>query len=71
MKISEKIKLVIVLNELAREGELVISDFKTEELLSGEDIRIVLIKGDVIHIYLSESIFVRREKNDCCLNNNT
>ncbi len=71
MKISEKIKLVIVLNELAREGELVISDSKTEELLSGEDIRIVVMKGDVIYIYLSEAIFVRREKNDCCLNNNT
>jgi hypothetical protein len=71
MKISEKMKLVIVLNELAREGELVISDSKTEELLSGEDITIVVMKGDVIHIYLSESISVRREKNDCCLNNNT
>ncbi len=56
---------------LDNEGELVISDSKTEELLSGEDIRIVLIKGDVIHIYLSESISVRREKNDFCLNNNT
>ncbi len=71
MKISEKIKLVIVLNELAREGELVISDSKTEELLSGEDIRIVVMKGDVIYIYLSEAIFVRREKIDCFLNNNT
>jgi hypothetical protein len=71
VKISEKIKLVIVLNELAREGELVISDSKTEELLSGEDIRIVVMKGDVIYIYLSVPISVRREKNDCCLNNNT
>ncbi len=71
MKRNEKIELLNVLNELVREGELVISDSKTEELLSGEDIRIVLIKGDVIHIYLSESISVRREKNDCCLNNNT
>jgi hypothetical protein len=71
MKRNEKIELLNILNELVREGELVISDSKTEELLSGEDIRIVLIKGDVIHIYLSESISVRREKNDCCLNNNT
>ncbi len=71
MKRNEKIELFNVLNELAREGELVISDSKTEELLSGEDIRIVLIKGDVIHIYLSESISVRREKIDCCLNNIT
>ena len=61
MKRSEKIELVNVLNELVRDGELVISGSKTEELLSGEDIRIVLIKGDVIHIYLSESISVRRE----------
>ncbi len=71
MKRNEKIELLNVLIELVREGELVISGSKTEELLSGEDIRIVLIKGDVIHIYLSESISVRREKNDCCLNNNT
>ncbi len=62
MKISEKMNLVIVLNKLARERELVISDFKTEELLSGEDIRRVVMEEDVIHIYLSESIFVRREK---------
>ncbi len=62
MKRNEKIELVNVLNELVREGELVISDSKTEEVLSGEDIRIVFIKGDVIHIYLSEYISVRREK---------
>ncbi len=53
MKRNEKIELVNVLNELVREGELVISNSKTQELLSGEDIRIVHIKGDVIHIYLS------------------
>ncbi len=62
MKRNEKIELLNILNELVREGELVISNSKTEELLSGEDIRIVLIKGDVIHIYLSEPISVRREK---------
>jgi hypothetical protein len=71
MKRSEKIELINVLNELVREGELVISNSKMEELLSGEDIRIVLMKGDVIYIYLSVPISVRREKNDCCLNNNT
>ncbi len=63
MKRSEKIELSNVLNELVREGDLVISDSKAEELLSGEDIRIVCMKGDVIHIYLSEAISVRREKN--------
>ncbi len=64
MERNEKIEIVNILNELVREGELVISDSKTEELLSGEDIRIVLIKGDVIHIYLSEAIFVRREQKE-------
>ncbi len=64
MKRNEKIELLNVLNELVRKGELVISDSKTEELLSGEDIRIVHIKGDVIHIYLSEYFSVRREKNN-------
>ncbi len=64
MKRSEKIELVNVLNELVRERELVISNSKTQELLSGEDIGIVLIKGDVINIYLSESISVRREKKE-------
>ncbi len=62
MKRNEKIELVNVLNGLVREGELVISNSKTQELLSGENIRTVFIKGDVIHIYLSESISVRREK---------
>ncbi len=54
--------LVGFLNNLVDEEELVISDFKTKELLSGEDIRIVCMKGDVIHICLTESISVRREK---------
>lgn len=62
MEISEKIKLVNVLNKLVRDGELVISNLKTEELFSGEDIRIVHMKGDVIHICLSESIFEKIEK---------
>ncbi len=62
MKRSEKIELTNVLNELVREGELVISNSKTQELLSGENIRTVFIKGDVIYIYLSESISVKREK---------
>ncbi|MEE9604128.1 MAG: hypothetical protein V3V70_01030 [Candidatus Scalindua sp.] len=59
---NEKIELVNVLNELVRKGELAISNSKTEELFSGEDIRIVCMKGDVIHICLSDSISVKREK---------
>ncbi len=62
MEISEKIKILNILNELAREGELVVSDLETEELLSGEDIRIVCMKGDIIHICLSKSISERRTK---------
>ncbi len=50
------------MNELVNERELVISDSKTEELLSGEDISIVCMKGDVIHICLSEPVSVKREK---------
>ncbi len=61
-KISERRKLVGVLNGLVNEGEIVVDDSKTGELLSGEDIRIILMKGDVIHICLSENIIVRREK---------
>ena len=71
MKMREKRIFTEILNVLAREGELAVSNSKTEELFSGEDIRIVCMKGDVIHIYLSESISVRREKIDCCLNNIT
>ncbi len=62
MKINEKKLLVGFLNNLIDEGELVVSNSETEELLSGEDIRTVCMKGDVIHICLSESISVRREK---------
>ena len=62
MEISEKIDLVNILNELVRKGELAVSDPETEELLSGEDIRIVCMKGEVIHICLSKSISKRRAK---------
>ena len=62
MKMSEKRLFAEILNALAREGELAVSNSKTEELFSGEDIRIVCMKGDVIHICLSKSISVRREK---------
>ncbi len=61
-KISEKRKLVNVLNELVNEGELVVDDSKTGELFYGEDIRLIFMEGDVIHICLSENITVRREK---------
>ncbi len=64
MERNVKVELVNILKELARGEELVISNSETEKLLSGEDISIVLIKGDVIHIYLSESIFVRRERRE-------
>ena len=62
MKIREKIKLVSTLKELARKGELDISSSRPEELLPGENIRTIYMKGDAIHIYLSESISVRRVK---------
>ncbi len=62
MKRNEKIELINILNELVREGELAVSNSKTAELFSGEDIRIVCMKGDVILICLSEPISVKREK---------
>ncbi len=62
MNINEKKLLAGFLNNLVDEEELVISDFKTKELFSGEDIGKVYMKGDVIHICLSESISVKREK---------
>ncbi len=62
MEISERIRLVNILNELVMERELVVFDLETEELLSGEDIRIVCMKGDAIQICLSESISERRAK---------
>ncbi len=63
MKISEKRLLAEILNALARTGKIPVSNSKTAELFSGEDIRIVCMKGDVIHICLSEPISVKREKN--------
>ncbi len=62
MNINEKKLFAGFLNNLVDEEELVISDFKTKELFSGEDIRKVYMKGDVIHICLSESISVKKEK---------
>ncbi len=62
MKMSDKRLFAEILNALAREGELVVSDPETEELLSGEDIRTVCMKGDVIHICLFKSISERRAK---------
>jgi hypothetical protein len=62
MRLSEKIKLVRVLNELVRTGELDVSSSRPEILFPGENIRTVYMKGDVITIYLSEAISVKRIK---------
>ena len=62
MKLSEKIDLVNTLKELVRTGELDVSSSRSEELLPGENIRTIYIKGDVINIYLSEAISVQRVK---------
>lgn len=56
MKLNEKIEYVKLLNELVKKRELVVSDLETGESLSGKDIRIVCMKGDVIHICLDKSI---------------
>lgn len=62
MKLSEKIKLVSILKELVRTGELDISSSRLEELFPGENIRTIHMKGDVITICLSETISVKRVK---------
>jgi hypothetical protein len=62
MELNEKIKLLNILNELVRTGELDISSSRSEELLPGENIRTIYMKGDVINIYLSGTISVQRVK---------
>ena len=62
MKISEKIELINILKELVRTGELDISSSRSEELIPGENIRTIYMKGDVIIIFLSEDISVKRVK---------
>lgn len=62
MELNEKIELLNILNELVRIGELDISSSRSEELLPGENIRTIYMKGDVINIYLSETISVQRVK---------
>ena len=62
MKLSEKIELVSILKELVRKGELDISSSRPEELIPGANIRTIYIKGDVINIYLSETISVQKVK---------
>ena len=62
MKISEKIELINILKELVRTGELDISSSRSEELIPGENIRTIYMKGDIITIYLSETISVKRIK---------
>ncbi len=62
MKLSEKTELVRILKKLVREGELDVSSSRSEELRSGGNIRTIFMKGDVITIYLSEDISVKRVK---------
>jgi hypothetical protein len=62
MKLSEKVGLVNILKELVRTGELDVSSSRQEELLPGENIRTIYMKGDIITIYLSETISVKRIK---------
>ena len=62
MKISEKLELTNILKELVRTGELDISSSRSEELIPGENIRTIYMKGDIITIYLSETISVKRIK---------
>ncbi len=62
MKLSEKVGLVNILKELVRTGELDVSSSGQEELLPGENIRTIYMKGDIITIYLSETISVKRMK---------
>ena len=62
MKISEKLELINILKELVRTGELDISSSRSEELIPGENIRTIYMKGDIITIYLSETISVKRIK---------
>ncbi len=62
MKTSEKSLFAEILSELAREGELVVSNLETEIFFSGEDIRIVCVEGNVIHICLSKSASERIAK---------
>ncbi len=62
MKLSEKIDLVGILKELVRTGELDVSSSRSEELIPGENIRTIYMKGDVITIYLSEAISVKMVK---------
>ena len=62
MNLSEKIELVSILNELVKTGELDVSSSRSGVLLPGDNIRTIYMKGDVITIYLSETISVKRVK---------
>ena len=63
MKLSKRIELVSILKELARTREPDVSGSRLEELLPGGNIRKIYMKGDVMTIYLSETISVKRVKN--------
>jgi hypothetical protein len=62
MELNDKVGLANVLKRLARTGELDVSSSRAEGLIpgAGENIRTVYMKGDVITIYLSESISIKR-----------
>ncbi len=62
MELREKTDLVNILKGLVRTGELDVSSSRPEELLPGENIRTIYMKGDIIIIYLSETISVKRIK---------
>lgn len=57
MKLNEKIKPVSILKELIRTGELDVSNSSGEKLPKGGNIRTIYMKGDVITIYLSKTMF--------------
>jgi hypothetical protein len=60
MELNDKVGLANVLKRLARTGELDVSSSRAEGLIPGENIRTVYMKGDVITIYLSEPISIKR-----------
>ncbi len=67
MNLREKTELISILKELAKTGELNVSSSRLEEMrreekLPGGNIRAIYMEGNVITIYLSETISVKRIK---------